>query len=66
MKTVCLCILLTGLVAGGCASSTGQSTVRAGFDFSKIDKIAVIDVSGAVRGNAAKNQIITILSWNNN
>ena len=56
MKTVCLCILLAALLAvGGCA--TGQSYVKAGFDFSRLDKIAIIEVSGAVRGDAAKNQI---------
>ena len=57
MRTVCLCTLLAALVAGGCATGKGESFVRTGFDFGKLDKVAVIEVSGAVRGDAAKNQI---------
>lgn len=57
MRTVCLCTLLAALVAGGCATGKGESFVRAGFDFGKLDKVAVLEVSGAVRGDAAKNQI---------
>lgn len=57
MRTVCLCTLLAALVVGGCATGTGESIVRAGYDFSQLDKVAVIEVSGAVRGEAAKNQI---------
>ena len=55
MRTVCLCILLAASLVGGCA--TGESYVKAGFDFSKLDKVAIIEVSGAVRGDGAKNQI---------
>ena len=57
MRTVCLCTLLAALVAGGCATGKGESFVLAGYDFGKLDKVAVIEVSGAVRGDAAKNQI---------
>lgn len=44
------------LLIGGCASS-GESFVRAGFDFGRLDKVAIVEVSGAVQGDAAKNQI---------
>ncbi len=44
------------LLIGGCASS-GESFVRAGFDFGRLDKVAIVEVSGAVHGDAAKNQI---------
>ena len=57
MRTVCLCTLLVALLFGGCATGTGESFMRAGYDFSQLDKVAVIEVSGAVRGEAAKNQI---------
>ena len=57
MRTLCICTLLVVLVTGGCASQKGESYARAGFNFSTLDKVAVLEVSGAVRGEAAKNQI---------
>ncbi len=57
MRSVCVFTLLSALVAGGCAAGKGESFSRAGFDFSKLDKIAILEVSGAVQGDAAKNQI---------
>ena len=57
MRIVCICTLLVALIIGGCASNKGESYLRTDYDFSKINKIAVIDVSGAVHGEAAKNQI---------
>jgi len=57
MRTVCLCTLLGALVVGGCATGKGESYSRAGFNFSTLDKIAVLEVSGSVRGDAVKNQI---------
>jgi len=57
MRTVCLCTLLAALLFSGCATGTGESFMRAGYDFSQLNKVAVIEVSGAVRGEAAKNQI---------
>ena len=56
MKALFITVLAAVVViVGGCA--TGESFVRADYDFSKIDKVAVIDVLGDVRGEAAKNQI---------
>lgn len=56
MKIVSVSILLTALIlASGC--SKGESYVRAGYDFSKLTKVAVVDVAGVVEGDAAKNQI---------
>lgn len=57
MRTACFCTLLAALMVGGCATGKGESYSRAGFDFSTLDKVAVLDVEGAVRGDAAKNQI---------
>jgi len=56
MKTAYVCVLVIAvLFVGGCSS--GESYVRAGYDFGKLEKVAVVDVVGAVRGEAAKNQI---------
>ena len=57
MRTLCVCTLLTIVFAGGCASQKGESYSKVGFDFGSLDKIAILEVSGAVRGEAAKNQI---------
>lgn len=58
MRKICLYVLLVSiLVLAGCAAGKGESHARANFDFSKIDKVAVVDVAGAVVGDAAKNQI---------
>jgi len=56
MKTVCLNVLLIAvLFVIGC--SKGESYVRAGYDFSQLNKVAVIEVAGVVQGDVAKNQI---------
>ena len=57
MRTLCVFTLLTVVVAGGCASQKGESYAMPGFNFSTLEKVAILDVSGAVRGDAAKNQI---------
>ncbi len=57
MRAVCVCTLLAALIVGGCATGKGESYAKAGFNFSGLDKVAVLEVSGAVRGDAAKNQI---------
>jgi Curli production assembly/transport component CsgG len=57
MRTVCVCTLLAALVVGGCATGKGESYSKAGFNFATLDKVAVLDVTGAVRGDAVKNQI---------
>ncbi len=56
MRTVYLLILagVIGLI-GGC--TTAESHVREGFDFSQMERVAVVDVTGAVASEAAKNQI---------
>jgi hypothetical protein len=57
MRTVCMGALLSALVVGGCASSKGESYVKAGYSFANLEKVAIVEVSGAVAGDAAKNQI---------
>ena len=56
MKYICFFILSAAILfAAGCSSA--ESYVMAGYDFSKVNKVAVVDVVGNVRGQAAKNQI---------
>ncbi|MHC4436310.1 MAG: glycine zipper domain-containing protein [Planctomycetota bacterium] len=59
MRTVCICILSVAVFIGGCATGKGESYALAGFDFAELDKVAILDVTGAVKGDAAKNQIGT-------
>lgn len=56
MKTT-LIVALSGvaLIITGC--STGESYFRVGYDFSQVEKVAVVDVFGSVTSEAAKNQI---------
>lgn len=56
MKINCVYVLVIAiLLIGGCSS--GESYVKAGYDFAGLDKIAIADVQGDVAGEAAKNQI---------
>jgi hypothetical protein len=56
MKVVYLAVLAAVAVyVGGCAK--GESYKRADFDFAKLDKVAIVDVTGDFGGDAAKNQI---------
>lgn len=45
------------LIIGGCYSRVGESSYRAGYDFSKVDKIAIVAVEGAIKSEPVKNQI---------
>ena len=56
MKIVSVCALVVAvMLIGGCSS--GESYVKAGYDFTKLDKVAVVDVQGDISGEPAKNQI---------
>lgn len=48
-----LCIAL--LLSTGCA--TGDSTISTAFHEVETEKIALVDVSGDIRGEAPKNQV---------
>lgn len=52
-------ILLAAIAVSGCgcASSKGESFRRAGFDFGQVRKVAIVEVTGAVRGEKVKNQV---------
>ncbi|MHC4157904.1 MAG: CsgG/HfaB family protein, partial [Planctomycetota bacterium] len=40
-----------------CGCPSGKGYFRADYDFTRVDKVAVVDVIGDVRGESAKNQI---------
>jgi len=56
MRVICV-ILLTAAVLTITGCTTTESQARIGYDFSTLDKVAVISVEGILRGEAAKNQI---------
>ncbi|MHC4123863.1 MAG: CsgG/HfaB family protein [Planctomycetota bacterium] len=58
MKSFSVCLAVSAilvLAVSGCTST--ESTARLNYDFSKIDKIAVVDVVGRVKNEGIKNQI---------
>jgi hypothetical protein len=55
MKKCIVLLALAAILVSGCSSS--ESYVRAGFDFSKVEKVAVIDVIGPIDSDSARNQI---------
>jgi len=61
MKSACFCLLAVGLfLVAGCSSA--ESYVRAGYDFSTVDKVAVVDVVGDVGSNIARDQLADIFA----
>jgi len=57
MRAVCVGMLLMAMVVAGCASSSGESYAAVGYDFASLDKVAIVEVTGRVYGEGAKNQI---------
>ncbi len=57
MRAVCIGMLLMAIAVAGCASSSGESYAAAGYNFGNLDKVAIVEVTGRVYGDAAKNQI---------
>ncbi len=63
MRTVLVGVLLAAVAAvAGCASSEAESQAVVGYDFSAIDKIAIVEVTGRVYGDTAKNQISNLFT----
>ena len=61
MKAVCSSVLLALVAVAGCASSETDSVAVAGYDFSGLDKIAIVEVTGRVYGDAAKNNVSSLV-----
>lgn len=62
MKNACLCTLLAALLVAGCASSEGESYATAGYNFAGLEKVAIVEVTGRVYGDAVKNQISNLFT----
>jgi hypothetical protein len=62
MRAVCAGMLLIAVGVAGCASSSGESYAAAGYNFANLDKVAIVEVTGRVYGDAAKNQIANLFT----
>jgi len=62
MKIVVHILVIAILFAGGCFSGRGQSFSRVGYNFSTVDKVAIVAVEGAMRSEQAKNQIADLFA----
>ena len=55
VKVFAILVSLSFIVLGGCSS--GNSEFRAGYDFTTVESVAIVDVVGPVGSEGAKNQI---------
>lgn len=62
MKGLLVGVLLTAIAVAGCASSEAESQAVAGYNFSGLDKIAIVEVTGRVYGETVKNQISNLFT----
>jgi len=62
MKIVVHILVIALLFAGGCTSGRAESHPRVGYNFSTIDKIAIVAVEGTVRSEQSKNQIADLFA----
>lgn len=61
MKSLLNVLAIVALLIGGCASSQ-ESSSRVGYDFSGVDKVAIVAVEGALSSESAKDQIADFFS----
>jgi hypothetical protein len=57
MKTVLYVLLAGVLLIGGCSTPRQESSARVGYDFSGVEKVAVVAVEGTIKSETAKDQI---------
>jgi len=62
MRAFCISMLMAMLLIAGCATSEGESYAMAGYDFSGLDKIAIVDVSGKIYGDTVKNEVANLFT----
>jgi len=63
MMRIAMAVVICGLiVAAGCSSEKAESVASTSVDLSRYDKVAIVDVSGAVYGEAVKNQITDLFA----
>jgi hypothetical protein len=56
MKTLCYVLAMGVLLLGGCRSSQ-KSSFRVGYDFSGVNKVAIVAVQGTLQSETAKDQV---------
>ncbi len=54
------CVVALAMV--GCAASRGESVIKHGYDFWRLDKVAVIEVVGEIGSEAARNSVAHFFS----
>lgn len=62
MRIVVYLLVIVVLLVGGCSSGHGESFSMAGYNFSMVDKVAIVAVEGAVKSEPAKNQIADLFA----
>jgi hypothetical protein len=53
---------MAALLVGGCASSEGESYATTGYDFASLDKVAIVEVTGRISGEAVKNEVANMFT----
>ena len=57
MKTVLYVLFVGTLLIGGCSSPVEESSARLGYDFSGVEKVAIVAVEGTIKSETARDQI---------
>ena len=57
MKTALYMLFVGALLIGGCSSPTKESSARVGYDFSGVEKVAIVAVEGTIKSETARDQI---------
>ncbi len=63
MKRLGIAAVLGLVMVAGCGSEKGESVTSLSFDAGKYDKVAIVDVSGAVYGEGVKGQISDLFTF---
>lgn len=57
-KNAAFCFLIFALAMfGGCSMPTEESSARVGYDFSGVEKVAIVAVEGTIKSETARDQI---------
>ncbi len=62
MRAFCLSMLMAAMLIAGCATSEGESYAMAGYDFTGLSKIAIVEVSGKIYGDSIKNEVANLFT----
>jgi hypothetical protein len=63
MKTLsCSFVIAVLFITAGCGSISGNSSFRSGYNFTSIEKVAIVSIEGAVQGDVAKDQIAELFA----